>query len=463
MIVNFANRAHNHNWTLDPCVRSLLDTDFYKLLMLQFIWKHFPDVPVTFSLLNRTAAVKVGEAIDETELRRQLDRIRTLRFTKSEMIWLAGNTFYGRRGIFEPGFLEWLSDFHLPSYELKREGAQWSLRVAHDWMNATMWEIPALSTINELRTRAGLETMNEFELDIFYARAKAKLWEKIERLRGIPGLKLTDFGTRRRHSFLWQEYVVQALAAELPGVFLGTSNALLAMKHDQEAMGTNAHELPMVLAVLALLGRLAVDLRTSQYELLRLWQETYGGSLLILLPDTYGTTQFLAHAPAWVDEWTGLRVDSKSPALAGEEYIAWLEARGRDPQTKLLLFSDGLDVDAILALHARFGGRIQPGHTAEEFTSAADFRDPAKWIHVPRIRVAFGWGTLLTNDFRDCHPRGQTIFQPISLVCKVAEACGRPTVKLSDNYNKAIGPSDEIAHYRAVFGSAGVAHLPVVV
>ncbi len=26
------------------------------------------------------------------------------------MIWLAGNTFYGRRGIFEPAFLEWLAN-----------------------------------------------------------------------------------------------------------------------------------------------------------------------------------------------------------------------------------------------------------------------------------------------------------------------------------------------------------------
>ena len=42
MIIDFARRAHDHNWELDPITRSLLDTDFYKLLMLQFIWKHFP-------------------------------------------------------------------------------------------------------------------------------------------------------------------------------------------------------------------------------------------------------------------------------------------------------------------------------------------------------------------------------------------------------------------------------------
>jgi len=37
MIVNFAEPAHNHNWELDPVIRSLLDTDFHKVLMVQFI------------------------------------------------------------------------------------------------------------------------------------------------------------------------------------------------------------------------------------------------------------------------------------------------------------------------------------------------------------------------------------------------------------------------------------------
>ena len=96
-----------------------------------------------------------------------------------------------------------------------------------------------------------LKTLSEFGLDILYARAKTKLWNKIERLRGVPGLSVADFGTRRRHSFLWQEYVVVAMAANLGSNFIGTSNAFLAHKHDLEAIGTNAHEIPMVMAALA--------------------------------------------------------------------------------------------------------------------------------------------------------------------------------------------------------------------
>ena len=108
MIVNFAERAHNHNWELDPVVRSLLDTDFYKLLMLQFIWKHFPNTRVDFSLMNRHPSVRMADIIHIEELKVQLQHVRGRRFRKSELVWLAGNTFYGRRGIFEPAFLEWL-------------------------------------------------------------------------------------------------------------------------------------------------------------------------------------------------------------------------------------------------------------------------------------------------------------------------------------------------------------------
>jgi nicotinate phosphoribosyltransferase len=182
-----------------------------------------------------------------------------------------------------------------------------------------------------------------------------------------------------------------------------------------------------------------------------------------MLPDTFGTTQFLQAAPAWVSDWTGLRVDSKDPFVAGQEYLEWLRERGQDPATKLLLFSDGLNVDPILQLHATFGGQIQPGYGPGDFQRAADFADPQKWQPGSRIRDAYGWGTLLTNDFRGCHPRGLSTFDPISLVCKVSAVEGHPSVKLSDNYEKAIGPKAEIERYRELFGTAGLSHVPVVV
>ena len=247
---DIARRVYNHTWKLDPIVRSLLDTDFYKLLMLQMIWGLYPDVEATFSLINRTTTVKLAEEIDEGELRAQLDHARTLRFGKKEMIWLAGNSFYGRKQIFQPEFLDWLADFRLPEYELTKRDGQYELSFAGPWMYTTMWEIPALAIINELRSRTAMKEYGPFTLDVLYARAKAKLWAKVERLKRYPDIRISDFGTRRRHSFLWQRWCVEALKEGIGDSFTGTSNVKLAMDTDLEALGTNAHELPMVLAAL---------------------------------------------------------------------------------------------------------------------------------------------------------------------------------------------------------------------
>jgi nicotinate phosphoribosyltransferase len=323
-----------------------------------------------------------------------------------------------------------------------------------------MWELYTLSILDELKTRAALKKLSEFCLDILYARAKTKLWNKIERLQGVPGLSIGDFGTRRRHSFLWQEYVVNAMASNLGVGFIGTSNAFLAHKHDLEAIGTNAHEIPMAIAAFAPDDD---GLKASQYRVLELWQSTYDGALKIMLPDTFGTTQFLEGAPSWAADWTGQRVDSKNPYVAGDEYINWLTAHGRDPKEKLLIASDALDVDEILGLHAYFGGTIQPGTSVGDFRDSEDFRHPQKWIPGRRIRLSAGWGTLLTNDFRDCDPTAGNGLDPISLICKVSTVEGRPAVKLSDNYSKALGPPAEIARYRRVFGVAGDSNAPVIV
>jgi len=179
---DIAKRVYDHTFKLDPIIRSLLDTDFYKLLMLQMIWRLHGDLRVTFSLINRTRRVRVAEEIDERELRDQLDHARALRFTKKEMIWLAGNSFYGRAQIFDPKFLAWLADFALPDYELRRQDGQFVLAFAGPWTHTTMWEIPALAIINELRSRAALRRYGRFTLDVLYARAKAKLWSKVEQL-----------------------------------------------------------------------------------------------------------------------------------------------------------------------------------------------------------------------------------------------------------------------------------------
>jgi nicotinate phosphoribosyltransferase len=441
MNVNFAERAHNHNWKLDPIVRSLLDTDFYKLLMLQFIWKNFPTTHVTSEIQNRTISVRLAERVSSHALREQLEHVRTLRFRKSELIWLAGNTFYGVKQIFEPAFLAWLEHgFRLSDYEILEpqsgdQAGQLIIRFSGLWTDVTLWEVYSLAIVSEMKTRFALATLSELELDVLYARAKTRLWDKIELLRQVPDLRLSDFGTRRRHSFLWQEYAVEALASSLGKRFSGSSNTALAYKHNLEAIGTNAHELPMALAAIASQGS-DDDLRASQYTVLELWQQSYGGELLILLPDTFGTTQFLANAPAWVANWTGVRVDSKDPFIAGDEYIAWLQSRAQDPTRKRLIASDGLDADRIVQLHHYFNGRI---------------------------RFSAGWGTLLTNDFRDCHPRRENTFAPISLVCKLTSADGQPTVKLSDNPSKATGPADLIARYRTVFNSPVLAEEPVLV
>jgi nicotinate phosphoribosyltransferase len=428
---DIATRVWNHKWKIDPIVRSLIDTDFYKLLMCQSIFRNKPDTNVVFSLINRSTKVRLADIIDEGELREQLDHVRTISLARGESTWLRGNTFYGKRQMFRSDFMEWFEGLRLPAYHLEKRDGQFELTFEGSWPEVMLWEIPALAVLMELRSRAVLNEMGKFELQVLYARAMTRAWEKIERLRRIDGLKIADFGTRRRHGFLWQDWAVQAMQEGLGSKFIGTSNCRIAMRRDIEAIGTNAHELPMVYSALADSDD---ALRQAPYQVLADWQEEHDGNLRIILPDTYGTEGFLRNAPDWLAGWTGIRIDSGDPVIGAETAIRWWQERGEDPRDKLVIFSDGLDVDTIETLHARFHGRV---------------------------KVSFGWGTMLTNDFRGLV--ADDALAPFSLVCKALSANGRPTVKLSDNPAKAMGPKDEIERYKRVFGVGAQTAQEVVV
>ena len=442
MNVNFAERAHNHNWKLDPIVRSLLDTDFYKLLMLQFIWKNFPTTHVTSEVHNRTTRVRLADA----HLRRR--PLATRWSTSAASASAVQRTRLARRqhllrrqADLRARFLAWLdNDFRLSDYEINEHDGQLILRFSGLWTEVTMWEVYSLAIVSEMKTRAALATLNEMELDVLYARAKTRLWDKIELLRPIQGLRLSDFGTRRRHSFLWQEYCVQALQPPLnqqPSErFTGTSNTSLAYKHDLEAIGTNAHELPMAMAALASHGT-DDDLRASQYKVLELWRRATTTSSSSCCPTPSAPPSSSKARP------TG---SPTGPASASTP---------KTPSSPATNTSAG-------SLSPRPG----PAHQAPHRLRRPRRLHASSQLHDyfdGRIRFSAGWGTLLTNDFRGCHPRGEDTFEPISLVCKLTSADGIPTVKLSDNPSKATGPADLIARYRRVFNTPVQAEIPVLV
>jgi len=164
------------------------------------------------------------------------------------------------------------------------------------------------------------------------------------------------------------------------------------------------------------------ELANAPYRVLEDWQVEHDGNLLIILPDTYGTKGFFERAPKWLKDWTGVRIDSGDPVEAANLVINWWRENGQNPLEKRLIFSDGLSVDRIASLHAQFAHQT---------------------------KISFGWGTLLTNDFRGL--ANDDALAPFSMVCKAIAANGKPTVKLSDNPRKAMGPASEIERYKRVF------------
>ena len=405
-------------------IGSLLDTDLYKLLMARWVLQQHPNVEVDFALVNRTRRVRLAEQLDLDQLRQELERIRALRLSGEEVAALAGVRVGGHE-VFPAPFREQLQKLRLPPFQLQVDNGQLQLSFRGPWAAALLWEVPALAVITELRSRAVLRRLSDAEQQRLFEAARTRLDAKLERLAALEGLRLVEFGTRRRFSGAWQEQALLAARQRLGPDLLGTSNLQLALRHGLQPIGTNAHELPMVLAALA--GSDA-ELADAPYRVLQQWQELYAPPLDIVLPDAFGTETFLHRAPAWVARWGGIRLDSGDPQALGEAVIAWWLAHGEDPTAKTLILSDGLDVEAMERLHIQFAGRV---------------------------RLCFGWGTLLSNDFRGLLP--DNALAPLSLVCKAISANGRPTVKLSDTAGKTLGPAAEVVRYRRVFAAGPAA------
>jgi nicotinate phosphoribosyltransferase len=390
-------------------ITSLLDTDLYKFTMWQAMLHRHPQTMAEYEFVCRNEPeYPLAELLDEVN--EALDALCALRFTEDELDYLSGLRYI------KSDFVDFLRLFQFQRRFIRAwaAGDRLHIHAAGPQVHVTLFEIPVLASVNEIYFR-------RFDEAAALAAGRERLQAKIAMLEPVATagtrrfpLDISDFGTRRRFSSGWQREVLQRLRDELPAIFKGTSNVLLARELGLTPIGTMAHE------YIQTFQGLGVRLRDFQRAALEAWVQEYRGDLGIALTDVVGMDAFLADFDLYFAKlFDGLRHDSGDPVEWGEKAIAHYRQLRIEPSTKRLVFSDALTVPRALAIYDAFADRVPTG---------------------------FGIGTNLTNDMG---------LETLNIVMKLVAANGQPVAKISDTPGKTL-TTDEmfLAYLRKVFGVA---------
>ncbi len=395
---------------MSPIIHSLLDTDLYKFTMLQVVLHKFPQTHSVYHFRCRNLEDTVYPLVDILDdLNEQLDHLCNLKYKEDELQYLRKLRFI------KSDFVDYLELFQLKRRFIHAsidEEGRLDIRIEGPMVQAMMFEIFVLAIVNELY-------FSRIKTDEVWGEGERRLQAKLELIQQYekaqqpndPPFLVSDFGTRRRYSFEWQKHVVAAFHNTVPNVFRGTSNVLLAKELNITPIGTMAHEF------LQAFQALDVRLRDFQKAALETWVQEYRGDLGIALTDVVGMDAFLRDFDLYFAKlFDGLRHDSGDPYEWGDKAYAHYRKLKIDTKTKMLTFSDGLNLPKAWELHQYFKDRFQ---------------------------VSFGIGTNLTNDM------GQT---PLNIVLKLGECNGQSVAKISDSPGKTMTDNDTfLAYLRQVF------------
>ena len=385
-------------------IHSLLDTDLYKFTMMQGVLHQYPAAHAEYRFRCRSDGVDLARHIDTVS--DAIDALCALRFTADELDYLRGLRFI------RPDFVDFLGLFRLDRKHVRLERADdeqggIALTLSGPWLHTILFEVPLLAIISEAWSVGEHGPVDE-------AEGLRRLQDKVDRIDAAvdyEDCRITDFGTRRRYSRAWQDLLVPRVAGLLGPKFAGTSNVDIARRHGLVPQGTMAHEW------LQAHQALGPRLRDSQKAAFEAWAQEYRGDLGIALTDVIGMDAFLRDFDLYFCKlFDGVRHDSGDPFDWGERMLAHFDAMRVDPRNKTLVFSDGLDVEQVMRLHARFRGRC---------------------------RTSFGIGTNLTND---------TGPQALQIVLKMVACNGQPVAKLSDSPGKTmVDDAGYLRYLRQVF------------
>jgi len=385
-------------------IESLLDTDLYKFSMMQVVLHHYPAAQVEYRFKCRNPGIDLAPHIEE--IRAELEALCTLRFTEDELDYVR------RMRFIKSDFVDFLGLFQLNAKYVtiaptEAGNGEIEILIQGPWLHTILFEVPLLAIVNEVYFR---NTLPDHDL----AEGRRRLQAKIALLRDTPDYeqcRIADYGTRRRFSRTWHEEVLIALRDGLGKQLAGTSNVWYAWKLGLTPLGTLAHE------YLQAHQALGPRLRDSQVAALEAWAKEYRGDLGIALSDVYGLEAFLRDFDMYFCKlFDGARHDSGDPFDWGERMLAHYRANRVDPRSKVLVFSDGLDIPKVMQLYEHFRGRCL---------------------------LAFGVGTNLSND---------TGPEPLNIVIKMIRCNGQPVAKLSDSPGKNMcEDAAYVAYLRQVF------------
>jgi nicotinate phosphoribosyltransferase len=382
---------------MNPIIKSILDTDLYKLTMQQAVLEKYPDINVSYRFTNR--GDHRFSAMFVSRLKDQIQKLSNLKLTDQEYEWLKNLRFIS------PAYLEYLKNYRFNPNEVRvaiiSSGDRQDdlvLDINGPWHRTILWEVPLMALISELYFT---EIDTDWDIDdVEYAKLTLRKDAAI-------GHSFAEMGTRRRRSYHIQDLVVRSLAMGGNNCF-GTSNVLLAMKYGLKPIGTQAHEWIM--------GHSAIcGLRHANRYSMDAWGKVYRGDLGIALTDTYGTPDFFEHFDMFYAKlFDGVRHDSGCPFKFADQVVQHYNKLNIDPCSKSIIFSDGLDP-------------IICGQLNEHCEKLG-------------IKWSFGIGTNLTND-KIYFGRSK----PLNMVIKLRTCDGVEVVKLSDDVGKATGEDNAVA------------------
>ena len=385
-------------------VKSILDTDLYKFTTSYAYMKLYPDAEGTFEFCDRANTVYDKVFIDM--LGAELASLGMLHLTEDEFKFVTSEIRF-----IPQHYWEWLKsfkfDFTRIKFNLDEEG-HLKISVTDKLYKVTLYETPILAIVSEARNRWLDYTPH---MDDILKRLEPKI-----ALSNEFKLKFSEFGMRRRFSYMVQDKIC-AVLKEKAQYCTGTSNVHMAMRHGMKVMGTHPHEWFMFHGA-------QFGYKQANYLALENWVNVYDGDLGIALSDTYTTEVFLKNfSRKHAKLFDGVRHDSGDPYLFTLNVIKRYKELGIDPTTKTIVFSNALDF--------------------ETYKEISDYCQG-------RIRCSAGIGTNLTND---CGYKPSNIVMKLTKCRMNSRQPWYNCIKLSDDKGKHMGDINDV---RACYYELGI-------